>query len=60
MPSGSKLWRWKYRLAGKETRYAVGACPDVPLAEARDRCEDARESIFHNGPPLDVALKERE
>jgi len=24
MPTGSKLWRWKYRIGGKENRYAVG------------------------------------
>ena len=42
MPSGSKLWRWKYRLAGKENRYAIGAYPAVSLAEARKIQEEAR------------------
>lgn len=31
-PQGSKLWRWKYRFAGKEKRLALGIYPDVPLA----------------------------
>ncbi len=34
-PNGSKLWRWKYRFAGKEKRLALGAWPDVTLAKAR-------------------------
>jgi hypothetical protein len=28
-PSGSKLWRLKYRFAGKEKRLALGAWPEV-------------------------------
>ena len=31
-PTGSKLWRWKYRIAGKEKVLALGAYPEVPLA----------------------------
>ena len=34
-PSGSKLWRLRYRLAGKEQMRALGRYPDVSLAEAR-------------------------
>lgn len=34
-PSGSKLWRWKYRFAGKEKKLAFGVYPEVSLAEAR-------------------------
>ena len=29
MPSGSKLWRWKYRIEGKENRYAMGSYPQT-------------------------------
>ena len=36
MPSGSKLWRLKYRVGGKENRYAVGAYPDLLLTAARE------------------------
>ena len=41
MPSGSKLWRWKYRMAGKENRFAIGAYPDVLLKQARDERNEA-------------------
>ena len=45
MPSGSKLWRWKYRLAGKENRFAIGAYPDVLLKQAKDECGGARKLV---------------
>ena len=32
-PSGGKLWRLKYRFAGKEKRLALGIYPDVHLPE---------------------------
>lgn len=40
--TGSKLWRWKYRIDGKENLYAIGAYPAVGLAEARAARESAR------------------
>lgn len=42
-PAGSKLWRWKYRFLGKEKLMAVGAYPDVSLAQARDKVDEARK-----------------
>ncbi len=44
-PSGSKLWRLKYRVDGKEKRLALGAYPDVTLAEARDKRDAARRLL---------------
>src|SRR5690606_13788682 len=35
-PAGGKLWRFKYRFAGKEKRLALGAYPVVPLAGRAD------------------------
>lgn len=45
MPGGSKLWRWKYRIGGKENRYAVGAYPDLLLTAAREKAETARKLV---------------
>ena len=28
-PTGGKLWRWKYRLQGKENLFAIGGFPQV-------------------------------
>lgn len=44
-PGGSKLWRWKYRLHGKENRYALGSYPDLSLKDARDAAESARQLV---------------
>ncbi len=50
-PNGSKLWRWKYRFAGKEKRLALGAWPDVTLAKARQYCEAARATLADGADP---------
>jgi len=44
-PSGGKLWRWKYRLQGKENLFAIGGFPQVSLAEARATREKARALV---------------
>jgi hypothetical protein len=36
-PSGGKLWRLKYRFAGKEKLIALGIYPEISLADARQR-----------------------
>ena len=36
-PSGSRLWRMKYRFNGKEKLLSFGKYPDVSLKEARER-----------------------
>lgn len=40
--TGSKLWRYKYRFAGKERLLALGAYPEVSLAGARQQRDKAR------------------
>ena len=47
-PSGGKLWRLKYRFGGKEKRLAFGTYPDVTLAEARERREEARKLLAND------------
>ena len=36
-PSGGKLWRLKYRVAGVEKKLALGTYPDLGLREVRER-----------------------
>ena len=45
MPTGSKLWRMKYRYEGKESRISFGAYPAVTLQQARQHRADAREQL---------------
>jgi integrase len=44
-PNGSKLWYFKYRFLGSEKRLSLGPFPEVRLAEAREKCEEARRMI---------------
>ena len=53
-PSGAKYWRLKYRIAGKEKLLALGVYPEVSLAEARLRRENAR-SLIRDGRDPGVA-----
>ncbi len=50
--SGGKLWRFKYRFVGKEKLLALGAYPEVSLAEARARRDGARK-LLSQIPPVD-------
>ena len=52
--SGGKLWRYDYRFAGKRKTLALGAYPDVSLADARKRHTAAREMLAAD-PPIDPA-----
>ncbi len=44
-PNGSKLWRYRYRIDGKENLYAIGDYPAITLSEARKVREEARDLI---------------
>jgi integrase len=44
-PIGAKLWRMKFRHAGKEGKLSFGAYPAVSLKAARARRDEARELI---------------
>jgi integrase len=51
-PTGSKLWRWKYRVLGKEKVMALGAYPDVSLAQAREATDKARKVLAAGDDPM--------
>jgi len=44
-PPGSKLWRFKFRVNGKEKKLALGAYPDVGLKDARSKRDAARKAM---------------
>ena len=44
-PNGSRGWRFKYRIDGREKLISFGIYPDVPLKLARDRREAARQQL---------------
>ncbi len=43
--TGSRLWRYRYRLAGKENVFAIGAYPGISLKEARSARDDAKKLV---------------
>ena len=51
-PNGSKYWRLKYRLAGKEKLLAVGVYPETTLAEARELTGEARKLVKEGRDPV--------
>ena len=44
-PAGSKLFRFKYRVDGKEELLSFGKYPDVSLSQARIKRDDARKLV---------------
>lgn len=50
-PSGGKLWRYKYRIYGREKKLALGIYPDVSLSEARRRRDEARRLLADGKDP---------
>lgn len=44
-PNGSKYWRFRYRFGGKEKMLAFGVYPDVSLANAREKRDEARKLV---------------
>ncbi len=57
-PSGGRLWRYRFRLDGKESTYALGDYPRVGLAEARNLRDEARALVKQGiNPALDRKQK---
>ncbi len=51
-PTGTKLWRYRYRIDGKENLYALGEFPALGLADARLLRAEARELVKKGIHPL--------
>jgi hypothetical protein len=51
-PNGSMLWRYKFKLGGREKLLALGQYPAVKLADARKAHQDAKIKLQVGGRPL--------
>lgn len=52
-PTGSKLWRMKYKYFGKEKLLSIGQYPLITLQEAREERDKARKLLVsHQDPSL--------
>ena len=58
-PSGSKLWRYRYRYGGKATMAALGDYPMVSLSEARSERDRIRAMLKGGANPQHVRQAER-
>jgi len=45
MPNGGRYWRFDYQFNGKYKTLALGTYPDVPLARARERHQEAHRQL---------------
>ena len=58
-PGGSKLWRFRYRFAGKENMLALGSYPHTSLADARLRRDEARKMLESGIDPSTYRKEEK-
>ncbi|WP_260862760.1 tyrosine-type recombinase/integrase [Citrobacter sp. Marseille-Q6884] len=58
-PNGAKYWRLKYRVAGKEKLLALGVYPDVTLADARAKRDEAKRGIAGGIDPNEAKREEK-
>ncbi|ABE61190.1 phage integrase [Nitrobacter hamburgensis X14] len=54
---GGKLWRFRYHFGGKEKMLSFGAYPEVTLAQARAKRDEARQTLAGG---IDPAQKRKE
>ncbi|EMI6719362.1 integrase arm-type DNA-binding domain-containing protein [Enterobacter hormaechei] len=52
-PNGSKYWRLQYRFGGKQKMLALGVYPEITLADARARRDEARKLLANGVDPGD-------
>jgi len=50
-PNGGKWWRFKYRFDNKEKLLSLGTYPEISLATARKRRDEAREMVANGIDP---------
>jgi integrase len=58
-PNGTKIWQLGYRFGGKQRTFSIGIYPDVPLALARDRRNEARKLLARGIDPHAEKMAEK-
>ena len=56
LPSGSKVWRYSYRIHGKRTKVTIGPYPTIGIKAARDTHERLRATLIEG---IDPARKKK-
>ena len=55
--NGHKSWRYKYRFEKKERLLTLGAYPDVSLADAREKRDDAKKVLRNGRDPRNASKR---
>jgi len=50
-PNGGKYWQMAYRFGGKQKTLSLGVYPEISLADARERREQARKLLANDTDP---------
>src|SRR3546814_17191296 len=58
-PAGRRCWRMNYRFLGKQKTLSFGAWPDVGLAGARAKRDEARQLMATGRDPAEQARLEK-
>ncbi|MCZ0120898.1 integrase family protein [Escherichia coli] len=58
--TGGKYWRMNYRFDGKQVTLALGVYPDVSLATARKRRDEARQLLADGRDPREAKKPKKE
>ncbi|HBC16119.1 MAG TPA: integrase, partial [Erythrobacter sp.] len=58
-PTGSKLWRFRYRIGGAQKKLCIGSYPDISLKQARDAAYEARRAVASGGDPAFEKRKQK-
>lgn len=57
--SGSKIWRYRYRLLGQRDKVKIGAYPAVSLTEARARRAELEAMVVRGKSPAREVVREK-
>ena len=59
-PNGGKHWRFDYTFSGKRKTLAFKSYPDISLADARQRREDARKLLANDVDPGEIVKAQKQ
>ena len=57
-PTGSKNWRYRYTVHGNRRMVSLGSYPEVGLADARRKRDDAKKALAEGKDPIEVKASE--
>lgn len=59
-PNGSRYWRMKYRIDGKEKMLALGVYPETSLKQARSDRDEARQLVANGTDPAELRKEKKQ